>query len=229
MLKYLTFIIGAFIMLSCETPHYIPPVRPSAMHTQSHEAVVTTAYGSSGAGPFLSYSLADNFSLSASGMYNWYSYSSTRYSYFDISGTRSELKNDQFYMGFTFGPGFGRVFKDVLQYPDTLIPRKIEYSSFIKLFVQPTIGFSSDYFDVYFNCRIAYMNFLKIYTYSPTTNKQQSIFFEPAIGLQGGYKFIKLFLQLGFVFPTTKNNTFYYEPVFMNFGLRSKFSLRKDL
>jgi|AntAceMinimDraft_17_1070374.scaffolds.fasta_scaffold00582_17 hypothetical protein len=81
---------------------------------------------------------------------------------------------------------------------------------FMRYFIQPSIGFTSKYFDVAFSPRFSCLNFgntqhsLLYEEYDVVSmglnninNNKCSILFEPAFIVRGGWKFIKLQAQLG--------------------------------
>lgn len=82
-----------------------------------------------------------------------------------------------------------------------------EYKANIqKLFIQPDIGFKSQYFDFVFSTRFSLVNFHDVDTtnYSISSldsdnlynlDKQPFLFLEPALTLRFGYKFIKAYTQ----------------------------------
>lgn len=82
-----------------------------------------------------------------------------------------------------------------------------EYKANIqKLFIQPDIGFHSEYFDFVFSTRFSLLNFYDVDTTNYTIpnldsdnlynlDKQPYIFLEPALTLRFGYKFIKAYTQ----------------------------------
>ena len=71
------------------------------------------------------------------------------------------------------------------------------------MYLQPSIGYSNNYFDVGFSCKVSNTYYrLKMFNPSPTENydfqdvgSREFHFFEPAFTLGVGYKFIKLRVQ----------------------------------
>ncbi|WP_375448317.1 hypothetical protein [uncultured Fibrella sp.] len=84
----------------------------------------------------------------------------------------------------------------------------------MKFFVQPNIGFTSRGFDIAFSTRLSGLQFSTAtgnYTATDLKNndldglaKSTHLFLEPAITLRGGYKYVKLQMQLGGSFKLTQ-------------------------
>ncbi len=84
----------------------------------------------------------------------------------------------------------------------------------MKFFVQPNIGFTSQGFDIAFSTRLSGLQFgTATGNYSLAEQKANELdklgaathlFLEPAITLRGGYKYVKLQLQLGGSFKLTQ-------------------------
>ncbi len=106
---------------------------------------------------------------------------------------------------------------------------------FSRVFIQPGIGVGSPWFDASFNPRLCYLSFsdfnpngrdstyldangLYNYDFNYSIADQSYLFFEPAITLRGGYKFIKIQLQ-GVFSIQTKNLPWSYHPTRFTAGL----------
>lgn len=79
-------------------------------------------------------------------------------------------------------------------------------ASMVKAFIQPDIGYKSEYFDAVFSTRLSYIGFSNVDTtnYTPAglvsdnlfnLDKHPYFFVEPAITLRFGYRFIKAYAQ----------------------------------
>ncbi|HEY1039479.1 MAG TPA: hypothetical protein VGF30_08755 [Bacteroidia bacterium] len=99
-----------------------------------------------------------------------------------------------------------------------------------KLFIQPSIGYASRYFDLAFTPRfsmIKYMNFSAEaypenqlrddYLYNNELTRSPYFFAEPAITIRGGYKYVKLQAQYGLTLNL--GNRIRHEPTFGSMGL----------
>ncbi|MFO8055604.1 MAG: hypothetical protein R6U19_10640 [Bacteroidales bacterium] len=102
------------------------------------------------------------------------------------------------------GGGMGSIrfeMKDDDPYGDRLYKANIS-----RFFIQPDIGYKSDYFDFIFSAKFSYLGFNNVDTtnYKPSAlvednlyklDKQPFFFFEPAITIRFGYKYIKAYSQ----------------------------------
>jgi hypothetical protein len=95
-----------------------------------------------------------------------------------------------------------------------------------RIFVQTSIGASTDFFDGGLTLRGCYVNFYK-YTYGGTdfSHKDDDFFFEPVLFARIGWKYIKFQTQFGLSVPMN-DNLINYQPFMMSFGLH--FNFRPD-
>jgi hypothetical protein len=107
-------------------------------------------------------------------------------------------------------------------------------TNYQKLFLQPSIGVRTDYFDAAFTPRFSmlnYFNFRDIITASENRNIYPGIlpYFEPIITVRGGYKFIKIQIQTGFSLALNTKHPLAVQgwPLILNFGLSSHIPFRK--
>ncbi|KAA0990684.1 hypothetical protein [Dyadobacter aurulentus] len=90
----------------------------------------------------------------------------------------------------------------------------------VKYFIQPSVGWVTQYFDVALTPRFTMVKYKspELTGYSPqeisgnyfnVLDQKMHAFFEPALTVRGGYRFVKLQLQYGHSFKMTKNNINY--------------------
>lgn len=108
--------------------------------------------------------------------------------------------------------------------------------SFIKLFIQPSIGFklnSGDVdflkpFDIAFSTRVYSINYGKIdYTNNERINEENlsaltdknHLFLEPALTIRGGWETVKLQFQLGYAAYLNNSSSDFYEKCHISLGL----------
>ncbi|MCX6257803.1 MAG: hypothetical protein NTW49_07920 [Bacteroidia bacterium] len=96
-----------------------------------------------------------------------------------------------------------------------------------RFFIQPDIGFSSDLIDLSMAWRVSLVNIELTDSLSRKYSRGAfEPFFEPAVNLKLGYKFLKIILQTGFSFPLNKmtyhenGNINSYFSYMMSFGLQ---------
>lgn len=104
-----------------------------------------------------------------------------------------------------------------------------------KYFVQPGIGFSTDYFDAVISVRVALLHYTSIRTSNPNSNipedvyyivaHRNSLLYEPGITLRGGWKYIKLQTQWHASFNGTSPDLQQEKSAF-NIGLYFSFAQR---
>lgn len=102
------------------------------------------------------------------------------------------------------GGGFGNIGFDYMQSDPTY--NKTFNANMAKFFIQPDIGYNSEYFDIVFSTKLSVVKFSDVDTvnYSVSSlqwdklyniDMQPFIFIEPALTFRVGYKFIKGYTQ----------------------------------
>lgn len=177
--------------------------------------------GSSGFSPHLSFSVSDNLSISASGSmiendFKKYHFAETGLTYF-------YFQEKPLHVSFTLGAGAGQVVND---FTDSVHHSDI-YIRYYKFYAQPSIGFTTDFFDGYLNLKFAYLNSPQIFNANVYTSGND-LFLEPALGLQVGYKFVKFYAQWQFAFPVMLMSDIAFTPIQINLGIRAKFPLKNN-
>ncbi|MDW3193834.1 MAG: hypothetical protein R8G66_15790 [Cytophagales bacterium] len=97
----------------------------------------------------------------------------------------------------------------------------ITSSTFNKVFIQPTIGYSSEKFDAGFTPKIAFVRV--------NLNDQQfrDTFFEPTATLRFGHKNVKFTGQLGLSLPMDEEVEFSHEPFIFSVGVMADINVLK--
>lgn len=104
---------------------------------------------------------------------------------------------------------------------------------FGKVFLQPSIGFTSDYFDALFSLRLGYLslhvnesgNANSAYALIEVENTPHSFLVEPGVTIRAGWKFIKVQTQFGGSYNLT-NPDFPQEKELFSIGLYTSFTPR---
>ncbi len=90
-----------------------------------------------------------------------------------------------------------------------------------RFFIQPSIAYSIENFDIAFSTRVAFLNYKDLKNnIKPSFNQ----FIEPALTLKFGIKEIKFLMQGGISIPTIINNDSYYFPFMASMGLQTSFN-----
>lgn len=197
------------------------------------------------------YAFSDKFAVMLNGYYNngasmfnndtyFSSYSYERKSqHIEAGGGYFKHLNDNAIIECYGGLGFGSsTFKKYFSDSLNSIPKL--NSSFLantnRFFIQPSIGYSIDYFDVAFSTRIQLLSYsnvnsngfsaVELYDYK-LLNIDQPVFFflEPALTMRFGYKYVKFHAQAVFSY---KYNTerLHYIPFVFNVGIHVNISDR---
>lgn len=102
------------------------------------------------------------------------------------------------------GAGWGSI--DFINDNQNLATERSYSAKVSKIFIQPDIGFESEYFDAIFSTRLSYIGFNDVDTSNYSVNdllydnlynldKHPFFFLEPAITLRVGYRYVKLHTQ----------------------------------
>jgi hypothetical protein len=96
-------------------------------------------------------------------------------------------------------------------------------SLYRRIFVQPSIGISSAFFDAGFTPRLSFVNHYRDFIAGVTTKPNEpGTFLEPTITLRAGMEEFKFQMQGGLAFPMAKTN-FSYRKSFISFGFHLTF------
>ncbi|MFN4234822.1 MAG: hypothetical protein ACK4IK_08455 [Bacteroidia bacterium] len=101
---------------------------------------------------------------------------------------------------------------------------------FNKIFVQPSIGFVSNIFELAASIRWSYLDYYNFKSDSPINygnlpNRSANMFIEPALTARAGYKSVKVFAQTGFAMPTMPI-TYSFSPFMFSLGVNIKLAPR---
>ncbi len=207
-----------FIFTSC-SPEYIPNVVNTPMFDEMGELQANVSAGVSGTDVQAAYALTDHVGL----MLN----SSFRDEVSDTSrdfhkhtilefglgyyGNISDYGRYEIYGG--YGGGRIKGFDE-----DNVFDSRITDALFGKIFIQPSIGLKSNYFDGNLGARFAMVRV--DYKNNPEgLNEKFQPFVEPVITGRLGIKNVKVVSQLGFSLPLTDEYVFDYQPFIFSLGL----------
>jgi len=171
----------------------------------------------------LSYSISDNFMITAGANGFYHKESSVGNAVYEESKGYS----------FTVAPGFYKyfgkqgVFEVLLGYGYNYTDSEDMEGNFHKAFIQPSIGLSKPYFELAFTPRFSTLiidqnNFLD------KRKSQYDMFIEPIGTIRAGGQHVKITTQIGFSIPTTKTN-YQVTPFYMNFGIQVHLRNKKAL
>jgi len=212
-LKETVLIFFIFFIISC-APSYIPNVVNTPLFSNRGEFQASVNNGVSGFNPQLAYAISDRIGIMLNGSFanrtsdttkNFHKHQFIEFGF----GYYHKIANNGRFEIYS-GTGFGKVNSF---YDNELWYDKTDISSF-RVFLQPTIGATTNIFDGSFAPRIVMINF------SQGTTANSGFFIEPTISAKLGYKYIKILFQLGFSLPlNSRNINFEYQPFIFSIGL----------
>jgi hypothetical protein len=117
------------------------------------------------------------------------------------------------------GAGVGNA-KGIIDWQTNQINQRVQM---MRLFVQPSLGFTSDYFDFSFSLRTHYL-FLESYN-----ERANGLYFEPALTSKIGWKYVKVITQFGLSIAANQGNTIVHQPFIANIGLQLNLGRKRDV
>lgn len=215
LLVFLTFtiLLGFY---GC-APVYIPNVVNTPMLSNKGELQAAVYTGVTGFDPQFAYAITNNLGvmLNASfanktndtlNNFHKHQFVETGVGYFTKIGESGRFE--------TFGGiGYAKLKSD---YSNNLWISYTDLYSY-RLFLQPSIGAATDFFDGSFSTRFVYLSLFQ------NNLNYNAFFIEPVITAKVGYKYVKAVFQLGFSFPVNSNEIiFSYQPLLFSIGIQAK-------
>ncbi|MBN2164803.1 MAG: hypothetical protein JW717_00835 [Marinilabiliaceae bacterium] len=207
-------IISLIITLWSCAPAYIPNVINTPMMSNKGEFRGAAHIGTAGFDPQLSYAITDNIGVLMNASFSNSTSDSTdsyhKHHFLEL-GTGYYKKINHLHIEVFGGYGFGKIKSHYNNniwndYTDVNIQR---------YFLQPSVGFGSNYFDAIFTPRVVHVNIAQ------STQNNRSFFIEPAITLKFGPKHVKFIGQMGLSFPYHNSQLdFEYNPFLFSTGIQ---------
>lgn len=207
--------IAAIIILNSCASAYVPNTINSPMLSNKGEMQVSVNTGVSGFDPQFAYAITDHLGIMANASFD------NR-----VSDTTDNFHVHSF---IELAPGYYTSFANVLRFEayggagfgrtQGLYDAQIWVSNadarFLRLFVQPGIGLSTDFLDLSLVSRFCYVGL------SQNGNFNGGLFIEPALDLKLGYKYVKLISEVGFSLPMAEQTIeFAWQPIIFSIGLQ---------
>jgi len=220
-----------FVILVCFScsPAYIPNMVNTPLLSNKGEFNASAAIGTSNFDPQLSYAASQHVGIVANGSFaNRTSDSTDNFHKHTIvelgAGYYTKIgENSRFevYGGYGFGKVDGQF--------TFLGTKSINDARFNKIFVQPAIGATTDFFDGSLATRFSLIN-MNLTDPNYTGKNKFSLFIEPVVTAKFGYKNVKLIWQFGISISTKKEAElqYKYQPIIMSIGLQLNFG-KKDI
>ncbi len=220
-----TLLIGAFLF-SC-SPEYIPNMANTPMLDNKGEIQANVAAALSGTEIQAAYALTDNLGIMANSSF--------------LSTTSDTTDDFHKHSIFEFGVGYFDDFSDIGRYEiyggfgtgkvkayneDLVFDEDITDAKFSKIFLQPSFGLKSDYFDGNLGARLA---LVKVNYQENTSESDESFhpFIEPVVTVRAGIKNFKLVSQLGYSLPVGGEYVFDTQPFIFSIGLHMRLNTQQ--
>ena len=230
--KNIVFYLIIISFLASCAPVYTPNVINTPLFTEKGESQINMSVGLNGYDPQLAFALTDHVGIMINGCYqNKQDDSSTVNSIEWHKHIFAEAAIGYYYpieekyrLEIFGGVGQGTVWS---HFENNFVSKNAK-ANYTRYFLQPNIGICTDYYEVSFSPRLSLVD-MQLYDeeMSAFNTTGIDIFVEPAITAKFGYKFIKFFVQTGFVLSLSQNVGYNHKPFFFSAGLHAKIAPRK--
>jgi hypothetical protein len=212
------------LFASC-SPEYIPNMVNSPMFSNAGEFQATVATGTSNFDAQAGYAITDHIAIIANGSYADQTNDTTDefHKHLIVEGGLGYYQkiNSAARMEVFGGYGVGKI-QTLEDYGMGLDQVDVQFN---RIFLQPAIGASTDFFDGSFAARFAMVQMVP--ENAQTISKSWNAFIEPVITAKMGYKYVKAVIQFGYSFPTNEERIDYnHQRLILNFGLT--FNIGRD-
>jgi len=188
LIQYLSIIIITAFYTSC-TPLYYPNKLNVPLMTNKGEGQGNIAYGFNGLDLQGAYAVTENIAIMGNFSYMEKSDHSHRFGELGAGYYTKLSEVGRFEVFGGYGYGTAETYYDNLNYAKGLYHR---------IFLQPTIGFTSKIVDGGLSLRPVFVSFPKISGTTFTSDNLNLLFIEPAFTLKIGYKNVKSVIQIGY-------------------------------
>lgn len=211
-IKFYCILGSGLFMASCSTVYYSPSVHNVPLFEEKEELRVSAHSGSADNVSTIDFQTAYAITNRVAVMANFYNAKANINNSNKLSGTGSLFEGGggiyiPFGSMFVFETyGVAGIGNSVIRYSDTIHDEMV--NRFGRFYIQPSIGITTQYFDVAFSNRVVLLNMYSINggnTYEKFAADRRSIeagrpawLYEYGITLRGGWKYIKLQLQTNF-------------------------------
>lgn len=207
-------ILIALVINGC-APAYVPNVINTPLLTNKGEIQAAIHSGISGTDPQFAYAITDNIGVMLNGSFANRTLDSTnnfhKHEFIEIgTGYYTKIGESGRFETFT-GYGFGKLKANFGN--DLWITYTDVNSS--RIFIQPTIGASTDIFDGSLSSRFVMV------TMHQDSKRSSEYFIEPVITSKVGYKYVKAVFQIGLSIPLNSEEiNFSYQPLIFSVGVQ---------
>lgn len=216
------------VMLGSCRPLYIPNALHTPMVTEKNEVNATVLLGSSGLDAQVAWSPGKHWAIMLDG------------SFYQSSAEDSIIKHRHYFgeggAGYHTSFGIGRFdvyggggygFASAANDSAGVFSGSAQ-GNYWRAFVQPSIGIGTDIVDVNLAVRTSYVSFANVKTTGMNLQYTHSLFFEPALTVRVGYKWVKLFIQAGLSVPASNRPDVQHQPLILMTGVNLNFNKWKN-
>lgn len=230
---YLLILVNVFVFLTSCSTLYRPNTVNVPLFKEKNEFLVNAGASSNGANLQAAYAVTEHFAVMANGsFYNANITTPTGISRIENNfgeiglGYFSNLGQDiigEIYSGF----GMGKAYNQNNFWIELNSFNRVDFN---KIFIQPSIGFVSNIFELAASIRWSYVDYYNFKSDAPINygnlpNRSANMFIEPALTARAGYKSVKVFAQTGFAMPTMPI-TYSFNPFMFSLGVNIKLAPR---
>jgi hypothetical protein len=229
-IRKLSYFSVCFVLLlgyAC-SPAYIPNTVNSPLFSNKGEFNAAISAGTSNFDPQLSYALTNHMGIVLNGSFANRKSDSTddfhKHTIVEL-GAGYYTKLDETFRFEAFGGyGMGKVDGKFT----FIVANNVQNARFNKIYIQPAIGATSDFFDFSIATRFSFIN-MNLTDPDYNGKNKFSLFVEPVLTGKLGYKNVKLIGQMGFSFSTKKEMELQYEyqPFMISIGLQLNFGKKE--
>lgn len=242
-LMSVALILLPFILSSCLTA-YVPNTINTPLFSNKGEATFNVSGGNSGIDAQAAYAITDKFAIMANSSisrqneevtpYSSGSSKTDTYSHTLFEGAVGYYKTPTDWLNFEVFGGFGMSDVDVstysytYEYPEGVWNNFSLKGQYQRYFIQPSMGYVSDYFDIAFTPRLAMVNFSG--KLNNTIDKSGTgVFVEPNLTFKVGFKQFKFFTQFGFAYKVNSTGyNFEYQTGMFSMGAQITIGRKRD-
>lgn len=216
--QQLFFVLGILVIISSCNPTYLPNTINSPIFSNKGEFQTRMIGGASGFNPQFSYALTHHWGVMLNGsFFNPADEFNVHHPTTLVELGTGLYSNTngwfvyEIFTGFGGGQSYGNIEID----PGNTILSNSNYSRF---FIQPALGVVTEFFDMSLATRFVALDVIPEVA---TTLRTSQGFFEPALSLAVGFRYVKLHAQMGFSLPMGDQNNlaFQYQPFMFNTGI----------
>lgn len=226
-------VIALLVVLNACAPAYIPNMVNTPLFSNKNEFTANVGGGSSGIDAQVAYAMTDHVAVMANSSFSSQSNHNSSEYYEDnvhhkhrfFEGGIGYFDTPTSWLNFEAFGGYG---KGTIESYDSFWGDSIS-GDYYRVFVQPSMGIVSDYLDLCFTPRFAYVGFDGTLNNSSSTIRGTGIFIEPVFTIKLGFKQVKFFSQIGWSIKVNSvDYNFENQPSIFSFGTQLTLGRKRE-